>query len=99
MFKFQECSTSIIGVSKDSIESHQKFAEKQCLSFDLLSDQGGTMCEDYGVWAEKSMLGKKYMGVERTTFLIDKEGIIRKIWPKVSVGGHVQEVLKAARAL
>ncbi len=94
---FEKAQTVIIGVSKDSIKSHDKFKEKYCLPFALASDENGKTCEDYGVWTEKSMYGKKYMGIERSSFLIDKKGIIRQIWRKVSVAGHAQEALEAAK--
>ena len=97
--EFKSAGTIVIGVSKDSVKSHDKFKEKFCLPFPLASDEDGTMCEDYGVWAEKSMYGKSYMGIERTTFLIDKAGVIRNIWRKVKVEGHVKEVLEAAKKL
>jgi thioredoxin-dependent peroxiredoxin len=96
---FAELNTVIIGVSKDSIKSHDKFKDKYCLPFQLVSDETGNVCEQYGVWVEKSMYGKKYMGIERTTFLIGADGKIAKIWPKVKVEGHVKEVIKAVRAL
>jgi len=96
---FEKANTVIIGVSKDSIDSHEKFTKKFCLPFPLASDETGKMCEDYGVWVEKSMYGKTYMGIERTTFLISKDGIIRNIWRKVKVEGHVKEVLDAAKGL
>lgn len=96
---FDACNTAIIGVSKDSVKSHDQFKEKYCLPFPLASDENGTMCEDYGVWGQKSMYGKSYMGIERTTFLIDKNGIIRNVWRKVSVPGHVREVLESAKKL
>jgi peroxiredoxin Q/BCP len=89
----------VIGVSKDKIKPIDKFAEKYKLSFPLASDETTTVAEDYGVWAEKSMYGKKYMGMERTTFLIDKDGKVAKIWPKVKVDGHAAEVMTAAKAL
>jgi len=96
---FKAAGAVVIGVSKDSVKSHDKFKEKFCLPFPLASDEEGTMCEDYGVWTEKSMYGKSYMGIERTTFLLDKNGIIRNIWRKVNVEGHVKEVLDAVKAL
>lgn len=97
--EFKSADTAVIGVSKDSVKSHQKFSEKFCLPFSLASDENTKMCEDYGVWVEKSMYGKKYMGIERTTFLIDGKGIIRNIWRKVKVEGHVAEVLAVSQAL
>lgn len=96
---FKNAGAIIIGVSKDSVKSHDNFKKKYCLPFPLASDETGQMCEDYGVWVEKSMYGKSYMGIERTTFLIDKNGIIRNIWRKVKVEDHVKEVLDAVRAL
>lgn len=99
MDAFAKANTVILGVSKDSVESHEKFKSKYCLPFSLLSDDTGSLCEAYGVWGEKSMMGKKYMGIERSTFLIDGSGRIRKAWHKVKVDGHVQEVLEAAKAL
>ena len=89
----------VLGVSADSVESHQKFKKKFDLTFPLVSDESGKVCEAYGTWAEKSMYGKKYMGIERSTFLIDDKGVIRGIWRKVKVPGHAEEVLKAAEAL
>lgn len=96
---FDKANTIIIGVSKDSVKSHDKFKEKYCLPFTLGADEDGSVCEAYGVWVEKSMYGKKYMGIQRATFLIDSKGILRHIWPKVSVDGHVKEVLKTAQSL
>lgn len=99
MGEFAAAGTTVIGVSKDSVRSHDKFCKKHGLSIVLASDEGGTTCEDYGVWVEKSMYGKTYMGIERTTVLIDGAGKVARIWPKVSVKGHADEVLAAARAL
>lgn len=96
---FQAAGTTVIGVSKDSVTKHEKFCKKHGLSIILASDEHGTACEDYGVWVEKSMYGKTYMGIERTTFLIDGSGKIAQVWPKVSVKGHADEVLAAAKAL
>lgn len=93
--KFDKKNVVIIGISKDSIKSHQKFKEKEGLNFILASDETGEVCEKYGVWAEKSMYGKKYFGIERSTFLVDEKGKIAKIWRNVSVPGHVDEILKA----
>ena len=89
----------VIGISKDSVASHDKFKKKHGLPFLLASDTGGEVCEKYGVWVEKSMYGRKYMGIERATFLIDKTGTIAKVWHKVKVPGHVDEVLQAVKAL
>ena len=96
---FNKCKTSIIGVSADSTTKHKKFIEKHGLEVTLASDEDKKVCEDYGVWIEKSMYGKKFMGIERATILIDKDRRIRKIWRKVSVTGHVEEVLEAAQKL
>ena len=89
----------VIGVSRDSVASHDRFKKKHGLPFILASDADGKVTERYGVWVEKSMYGRKYMGIERATFLIDKAGVVRGIWRKVKIGGHVAEVLKAAKAL
>ncbi len=97
--QFAKLDTEIIGVSRDEVKSHDKFKEKYCLTFTLASDETGTVTEAYGVWAEKNMYGKKYMGIERTTFLINKKGIIAKIWSRVSVNGHAEEVLKEVKAI
>jgi peroxiredoxin Q/BCP len=83
----------VIGVSADSQSSHMKFAEKYQLPFDLISDEKKDIIKKYGVWKEKSMYGKKYMGIERTTFVIDAKGVISHIFPKVKVDGHVEEVI------
>ncbi len=83
----------ILGVSPDSVEMHQKFTKKYDLNFSLLADEGAKVAQAYGVWKEKNMYGRKYMGIVRTTFLIDAEGKIKKIYPKVKVDGHVEEVL------
>jgi len=91
---FQKKNAVVIGVSKDSIESHKKFKTKYELPFTLLSDESTKMLEDYGVWKEKSMYGRKYMGIERTTFIIDEKGTITEIFSKVKVNGHIEEILK-----
>ncbi|HEY0526925.1 MAG TPA: thioredoxin-dependent thiol peroxidase [Stellaceae bacterium] len=88
----------VIGVSRDSVASHDKFKKKYDLPFILASDEKSDMCERYGVWVEKSMYGRKYMGIERSTFLIDEKGVVRQIWSKVKIPGHVEEVLGAAKA-
>lgn len=95
----QQRGIVVLGVSADDLASHQKFADKYGLPFPLLADTDKTVVQRYGVWKEKSMFGKKYMGVNRETFLIDKEGIVRKIWPKVKAEGHAQEVLDTITAL
>ncbi len=99
MGEFEKAGATVIGVSRDSVKSHDNFKQKFCLPFPLASDEDGSMCEDYGVWVEKSMYGKTYMGIERTTFLIDKSGTIRQVWRKVKVEDHVRDVLKAVRTL
>ncbi|HET6156842.1 MAG TPA: thioredoxin-dependent thiol peroxidase [Dongiaceae bacterium] len=97
--KFGNIDAQVIGVSRDSVESHDKFKKKHKLNFALGSDEAGKVTEDYGVWVEKSMYGRKYMGIERATFLIDGKGVIRNIWHKVKVPGHVDEVLKEVKKL
>jgi len=97
--EFEAADTEIVGVSPDSLKSHDKFRSKYDLAFPLASDEDKAMLEAYGVWVEKSMYGRKYMGVERTTVLIDRDGTIAKIWNKVKVPGHAEEVLAAAKAL
>lgn len=96
---FQSADTVVLGVSTDSIASHRKFAEKFSLPFTLLSDENHEVCEKYGVWVEKNMYGRKTMGIQRATFLIDKSGRIAAVWPKVKVKGHVDEVAQAVRDL
>ncbi len=83
---------TVIGISKDSVASHDKFKAKYALPFTLASDEKGHTCEDYGVWQEKSMYGRTYMGIERTTFLVGADGVIQSVWRKVKVPGHVGEV-------
>jgi len=90
---FQKHNTIILGVSKDSIASHKRFSEKYQISFPLIADINGQLCEAFGVWCEKSMYGKKYMGIDRSTFLIDPRGIIQNVWRSVKVKNHAQEVL------
>ena len=96
--KFKKIDAVILGVSPDSVESHKKFAAKFKLPFSLLSDEKKEVCEKYGVWQEKSMYGKKYMGVVRTTFVIDGTGKIKKIFPKVKIEGHNEEVMAVLKA-
>ncbi|WP_280124353.1 thioredoxin-dependent thiol peroxidase [Coxiella endosymbiont of Ornithodoros amblus] len=83
----------VLGISKDSVKAHQTFKQKYNLPFTLLSDKDNTVCEQYGVVVDKNRFGKKYKGIERTTFIIDEEGVISAIWPKVKVDGHVAEVV------
>jgi peroxiredoxin Q/BCP len=96
--KFGRSDAVVIGISRDSVASHDKFKRKYDLPFTLASDEDGKVCEAYGTWVEKSMYGRKYMGIERATFLIDAKGVLRNIWRKVKVAGHVEEVLAAAKA-
>jgi peroxiredoxin Q/BCP len=96
---FCQAGVEVIGLSPDSVESHRKFRRKYDLAVRLAADQDKAVATAYGVWVEKSMYGRKYMGVERSTFLIDKSGRIAKSWRKVKVPGHAEEVLAAARAL
>ncbi len=96
---FTEAGAEIVGVSKDPVAKHDKFRDKHGLRVALASDEHGDVCERYGVWVEKSMYGKTYMGIERSTFLIDSEGRVARAWHKVKVPGHVEEVLEAVRAL
>jgi peroxiredoxin Q/BCP len=96
---FEKAGTWILGVSKDSPKSHQKFAGKYDLKVKLASDEDGAVCEAFGTWAEKSLYGRKYMGIERATFLIDRDGTLARIWRKVKVPGHAEEVLAAAQEL
>jgi peroxiredoxin Q/BCP len=97
--EFQKLDTEIIGVSKDSVESHDKFKDKFNLPFPLVSDKSDKLCEAFEVWKEKSMYGKKYMGIERSTFLIDAQGVLREIWRGVKVPGHIEDVLHAVKKL
>jgi peroxiredoxin Q/BCP len=96
---FAAAGATIVGVSKDAAKRHAKFREKECLPFDLLSDAEGTVCEDWGVWQEKKNYGRTYMGIVRSTFLVDKDGTVVASWPKVRVKGHVDVVLAAVQAL
>ncbi len=94
---FRAAGVAVVGVSKDSVKSHDKFKAKYDLNFPLGADVDGQVVERYGVWVEKSMYGRKYMGIERATYLIDARGRIARVWRKVRVPGHAGEVLKAAR--
>ena len=95
---FRKTDAAVIGISRDSVASHDKFKKKYELPFTLASDEDGKVCEKYGVWVEKSMYGRKYMGIERATFLVDEKGVVRKVWHKVKVPGHVEEVTAALKA-
>ena len=96
---FSAAGAAILGASPDPVKKHDKFRDKYGLSFPLVADEDKVMLAAYGVWVEKSMYGKTYMGIERTTLLIDAEGRVAQVWPKVKVKGHAQEVLEAARIL
>ena len=97
--KFKRQNTLVFGVSRDSLKSHENFKEKQCFPFELLSDTDEKLCKLFDVIKQKNMYGKKVMGIERSTFLIDEQGVLRQEWRKVKVDGHVEEVLAAAKAL
>lgn len=95
MAQLDKINAAVIGISKCSVAKHDKFKAKYNLNFPLASDENGDVCDAYGTWAEKSMFGKKYMGIERATFLIDEDGKIENIWRKVKVNGHVEDVIAA----
>ena len=97
--EFTNAGVVVVGVSKDSVADHDRFCRKHGLGVILASDANGDTCERYGVWGEKNMYGRKYMGIERATFLIDGTGRVARVWPKVKVAGHAADVLDAARAL
>ncbi len=97
--RFKKMNAQILGVSKDSVKSHDKFAKKYELPFTLISDEDGSICEAFGVWVEKSMYGRKYMGIERATYLIDADGVIQHIWRPVKVTDHAEKVLEAVKVL
>ncbi len=92
--QFKKMGAVVVGASKDSVKRHVNFKNKNELPFPLLSDEDGTLCEAYGVWVQKKLYGREYMGIERTTFLIDDKGVVRHIWRKVKVKGHAEEVLE-----
>ena len=96
---FDKQNALVVGVSKDDVASHMKFIAKHALKVDLLSDSDGDVCEAYGVWVEKNMYGRKYMGIERSTFLIDQKGHLKEIWRKVKVPDHAEQVLEALSAI
>ena len=97
--EFEKAGTWILGVSKDDSKSHEKFTGKYDLKIQLATDADGSVCEAFGTWTEKSMYGRKYMGIERATFLIDRDSIVKRVWRKVKVPGHAEQVLEAAREL
>ena len=97
--KFKKMDAVVIGISKDNLASHQKFAKKYKLAFNLATDEDVSIAVAFGVWVEKSMYGRKYMGMDRATFLIDGKGIIRNVWRNVKVPGHVEEVMEAVKKL
>jgi len=97
--EFEAAGATVLGVSKDSVKKHDKFRDKHDLKVTLLSDDESDVCERYGVWVEKSMYGKTYMGIERTTFLIGPDGAVQEVWRKVKVPGHAEKVLEAVKAL
>ena len=97
--RFKRTGAVIVGVSKDSPARHDKFIAKHDLKVQLVSDEDGSICEKYGVWVEKNMYGRKYMGIERATFLIDENGKVAKVWNKVKVPGHAEDVLAAVKDL
>jgi len=97
--KFEKLGVTVLGISKDSLESHAKFRKKHKLKIALGSDPGTKIADDWGVWGEKTLYGRKYMGMERATFLVDAKGVIKQAWHKVKVPGHVEAVLQAAEAL
>lgn len=97
--RFGKLDATVIGISRDSVASHDKFKQKHDLPFTLASDDKGAVTEAYGVWVQKSMYGRKYMGIERATFLVDEKGVVQGLWRKVKVPGHVEAVLAAAKAL
>ena len=96
---FEKSSAVVVGASKDSVTRHDNFKANQGIPFALLSDEEGTLCDAYGVWVQKKLYGREYMGIERATFLIDENGVIREIWRKVKVKGHAEQVLEAVKKL
>jgi len=96
---FTKLDTAVVGVSRDTVAKHDKFKDKHGLAVTLLADEDGTICDKYGVWVEKKNYGRTYMGIERSTFLIDEKGVVRKVWRKVRVNGHVDAVLQEVRQM
>lgn len=99
MSKINRKDTVVLGVSRDSVERHAKFIEKYDLNFTLLADEDGKLCEKYGVWQEKKLYGKTFMGIVRSTFIINKNAVITNIFPKVKVKGHVEEIMKVLKEI
>jgi thioredoxin-dependent peroxiredoxin len=97
--RLKKAGAIVLGISRDSIDRHKKFVEKEGLNFPLLSDEEGKVCKDYGVWQEKSLYGKKFMGIVRSTFVIDNKGKIFKVFEKVKVTGHIEEVIKTLKEM
>ena len=97
--KFTKMNAKVFGVSKDDLRSHEKFTEKFELPFVLISDNDGSICDSFGTWVEKKNYGKTYMGIERATYLVDKDGVIQEIWRNVKANGHAEEVLEAVKKL
>ena len=97
--KFTKMNAKVFGVSKDDLTSHGKFIEKFELPFVLISDNDGSICDSFGIWVEKKNYGKTYMGIERATYLVDKDGVIQEIWRNVKANGHAEEVLEAVKKL
>jgi thioredoxin-dependent peroxiredoxin len=97
--RFKEAGVGVVGLSRDDVASHDRFKSRYNLPFPLASDEGGEVVEAYGSWIEKSMYGRKYMGIDRSTFLIGSDGTLRRVWRGVKVPGHVEEVLEAAKTL
>jgi peroxiredoxin Q/BCP len=96
---FEAAGTAVLGISKDSVKSHDRFRDKHRLAVPLLSDESGAVVERFGAWVEKSMYGRKFMGIDRSTFLVGPDGVVARVWRGVRVPGHVEEVLAAAQAL
>ena len=97
--EFEKSGTWLLGVSKDDARRHAKFTQKYNLKVPLATDTDGSVCEAFGTWIEKSLYGRKYMGIDRATFLIDRDGVVKRVWRKVKVAGHAEAVLEAAREL
>jgi peroxiredoxin Q/BCP len=97
--EFEKAGTWILGVSKDDAAKHRKFTQKYDLKVPLATDTDGSVCEAFGTWVQKSMYGRKYMGIDRATFLVDRDGVVKRVWRSVKVPGHAEEVLRAAREL